>query len=101
MGTEFINILLKSSLFFRQIFAVIGDYGRKLEYMNNQFLQLVSSRTPEYVLTLGNNNFNNGADSTIDKYQGQYYSSYIHPYSGSYGTGDTVNRFFLLAILTG
>jgi photosystem II stability/assembly factor-like uncharacterized protein len=74
-------------------FAVIGDYGKAGIY-EQSVSQLVSSRTPEYVLTLGNNNFNNGADSTIDNNIGQYYSSYIHPYSGSYGTGDTVNRFF-------
>ncbi|MFZ1282434.1 MAG: T9SS type A sorting domain-containing protein, partial [Ignavibacteriaceae bacterium] len=45
-------------------------------------------------VTLGDNNYPLGADSTIDQNIGQYYHDYIYPYKGTYGTGSNVNRFF-------
>ncbi|MFZ1321182.1 MAG: metallophosphoesterase [Ignavibacteria bacterium] len=74
-------------------FAVIGDYGNagtnELSVSN-----LVKSWNPEFIITLGDNNYSNGEASTIDMNIGQYYHEFIFPYTGSYGSGDTVNRFF-------
>ncbi|MBK8381980.1 MAG: metallophosphoesterase [Ignavibacteria bacterium] len=74
-------------------FAIIGDYGKagtnELNVSN-----LVKSWNPEFIITLGDNNYELGEQSTIDTNIGKYYSQFIFPYTGSYGTGDTVNRFY-------
>lgn len=74
-------------------FASIGDYGK--DGANEQAVSgLVRSWSPDLVFTLGDNNYENGATSTIDINIGKYYHEFIYPYTGSYGQGDTVNRFF-------
>lgn len=74
-------------------FAAIGDYGKagsnELAVSN-----LVKSWSPEFIITLGDNNYELGEQSTIDANIGQYYRQFIYPYVGGYGSGDTVNRFF-------
>ncbi len=74
-------------------FAVIGDYGEssqpELDVANR-----VKSWNPDFIITTGDNNYPDGAASTIDANIGQYYHAFIHPYTGSYGAGATVNRFF-------
>ncbi|MBI1807425.1 MAG: metallophosphoesterase [Ignavibacteria bacterium] len=74
-------------------FAVIGDYGlagqAELDVSN-----LVKSWNPDFIITVGDNNYEYGEASTIDANIGQYYHQFIYPYSGSYGSGDTLNRFF-------
>jgi tartrate-resistant acid phosphatase type 5 len=74
-------------------FAAIGDYGKsgpsELAVSN-----LVKSWNPDYIVTLGDNNYDLGEASTIDINIGQYYHEFIYPYTGGYGAGDTVNRFF-------
>lgn len=74
-------------------FAVIGDYGKSSTSELN-VSNLVKSWNPDYVITLGDNNYDLGAASTIDLNIGQYYHEFIYPYTGGYGAGDTVNRFF-------
>lgn len=74
-------------------FAVIGDYGSAGEE-EADVAKLVRSWNPEIIITTGDNNYPNGSDSTIDRNIGQYYHEFIHPYRGSYGAGDTINRFF-------
>src|SRR6266478_3011233 len=77
-------------------FAVIGSYGLAGQPELN-VAKLVSSWNPDFVLTVGNNNYPSGAASTIDANIGQYYHSYISPYTGSYGAGATsyLNYFTL------
>lgn len=74
-------------------FAVIGDYGSdgqaELDVANE-----VKSWNPDFIVTLGDNNYNSGSASTIDDNIGQYYHEFIHPYTGSYGNGAAVNKFF-------
>ena len=74
-------------------FAVIGDFG-----MGNQdeadVAALVHSWTPDFVITVGDDNYPSGAAETIDANIGQYYHDFIFPYTGSYGPGATENRFF-------
>lgn len=75
------------------IFAVIGDYG--LSGPNEEGVaNLVKSWKPGYIITVGDNNYPDGANSTIDANIGQYYHDYIHPYTGSYGKAADTNRFF-------
>jgi len=74
-------------------FAAIGDFGKagtnELNVSN-----LVKGWNPEFIITLGDNNYELGEQSTIDINIGYYYQEFIYPYAGIYGSGDTVNRFF-------
>lgn len=76
-------------------FAVIGDYGQSGPN-EKSVADLVKSWAPDFVITTGDNNYPDGAMTTIDKNIGQYYQSFIYPYTGSYGVGSPVgfNRFF-------
>jgi len=74
-------------------FAVIGDYGEAGK-RERAVAELVESWNPELVITLGDNNYPDGAAATIDANVGQYYHRFIAPYRGSYGAGADVNRFF-------
>jgi len=73
--------------------AVIGDYGAQTTG-EADVAKLVKSWSPSYVVTVGDNNYD--GTSSIDSDIGQYYSQFIYPYSGKYGTGsaDRVNHFF-------
>lgn len=74
-------------------FAVIGDYGDNSQ-AEADVADLVKGLVPEIVITTGDNNYPDGAAETIDVNIGQYYSDYIFPYDGDYGTGALENRFF-------
>ena len=74
-------------------FAVIGDYG-DAGPAEQAVANLVNSWSPDFVVTTGDNNYDLGQATTIDKNVGQYYSSFIYPYHGSYGSGGTSNRFW-------
>lgn len=74
-------------------FAVIGDYG--LAGQNEaDVANLVKGWNPDFIVTVGDNNYPDGGDSTIDANIGQYYHDYIFRYSGKYGNGSATNRFF-------
>ena len=74
-------------------FAAIGDFGcacpGELDVSN-----LVKSWSPEFIITMGDNNYPLGEASTIDAAIGQYYHDFIYPYVGTYGAGADLNRFF-------
>jgi len=74
-------------------FAVIGDYGLAGQNELN-VANLVKDWEPDFIITLGDNNYPDGKAATIDANIGQYYHEYIYPYSGSYGSGAISNRFF-------
>ncbi len=74
-------------------FAVIGDYGAD-STAEGDVADLVKSWTPDFILTTGDNNYNDGSADTIDKNIGQFFHEFIHPYKGIYGDGAQVNRFF-------
>ena len=74
-------------------FAVIGDYGLAGE-PEAGVAALVKSWDPDFIITLGDNNYPDGAADTIDENIGQYYHEYIYPYAGEYGEGSDINRFF-------
>jgi hypothetical protein len=75
------------------LFAVIGDYGLA-GTAEADVAALVKSWAPDLIITTGDNNYYGGAASTIDANIGQYYAEFIYPYTGAYGPGGTVNRFF-------
>ncbi|MDF2437916.1 MAG: hypothetical protein K0Q95_2292 [Bacteroidota bacterium] len=74
-------------------FAIIGDYGSN-STNEAAVANLVKSWQPEYILTVGDNNYPNGAESTIDANIGKYYHDYIYPYMGAYGSSASTNKFF-------
>lgn len=74
-------------------FAVIGDFGNDSSN-ERRVADLVNSWQPDFVITLGDNNYPDGATSTIDDNIGQYYSHYIGNYQGEYGSGSPINRFW-------
>jgi hypothetical protein len=74
-------------------FAVIGDYG--IDNADELGVSsLVGSWDPDFVITTGDNNYPDGAASTIDETIGKYYSQFIGNYQGSYGPGSLTNRFW-------
>ena len=83
------------------VIGVIGDYGAAYQgkgspgYLNERAVaNLVKSWQPDFIITVGDNNYpTNGAD-TIDINIGQFYHEYIYPYRGAFGAGATSNRFF-------
>jgi hypothetical protein len=77
----------------RVVFAVIGDYG--LDGQNEaRVADLVSSWNPDFVITTGDNNYFQGAASTIDQNIGKHYCQFIGNYLGRPGEGSLINRFW-------
>ncbi len=74
-------------------FAVIGDFGQAGQGEADVAV-LIDSWQVDFVITVGDNNYPNGSANTIDANIGQYYHAYIANYTGSYGEGSPVNRFF-------
>ena len=72
---------------------MIGDYGGG-GAPEADVASLVASWQPDLVITLGDNNYPDGASETIDANIGQFYRAFISPYQGGYGEGAEVNRFF-------
>ncbi len=90
-------ILALPTLLFAEItpiqFAAIGDYGTDTIPEAN-IAARVKQYKPEFIITLGDNNYMNGCWNSIDKNIGKYYSDYIGNYKGKYGNGSKENRFF-------
>lgn len=74
-------------------FAVIGDYGNGSQN-EADVAALIRSWNPDFIITTGDNNYPDGAASTIDENIGQFYHEFIAPYKGNYGEGAQENRFF-------
>lgn len=74
-------------------FVLLGDFG--FDDTNELAVaSLVKSWKPEFIVTLGDNSYPDGAPETIDETIGKYYAEFIHPYKGKYGSGATEARFF-------
>jgi tartrate-resistant acid phosphatase type 5 len=75
-------------------FASIGDYGSGGSD-EAAVADLVLNWHPDFIITVGDNNYPDGDYSTIDPHIGQFYHNYIHPNGGAYGPDTaTQNRFF-------
>jgi hypothetical protein len=70
--------------------AIIGDYGDDVP-SESAVADLVHRLTPDIVVTVGDNSYD---ATSIDLNIGKYYAGYIGNYSGSYGPGSPINRFF-------
>ncbi len=71
-------------------FAAIGDYGRN-DPSEQAVADLIQNWEPDFILTLGDNSY--GA-TDIDDNVGKYYADYINNYTGAYGSGSPVSRFY-------
>ncbi len=74
-------------------FAAIGDYGNGGS-AETDVAELVAGWNPDFVITLGDNNYDSGSASTIDLHIGRDWHAYIGGYDGAYGEGSEENRFF-------
>src|SRR5262245_3206980 len=77
----------------RFAFVFVGDYGTTTPE-SFAVATRVNALAPDLVLTLGGNNYPDGAAATLDANVGQHYHRFIHPYLGGYGAGASKNRFF-------
>lgn len=57
-------------------FAVIGDYGLA-GIAEEQVMELVDSKDPDFVVTVGDNNYPRGEAATIETNIGKYYGKYL------------------------
>lgn len=74
-------------------FAVIGDFG--VDTPDEAAVSaLVHAWAPDFVITVGDNNYPLGQSTTIDANIGQYYHDFIGHYAGAYGSGAAFARFF-------
>jgi tartrate-resistant acid phosphatase type 5 len=74
-------------------FAVIGDFGSD-NSAEADVSTLIHGWKPDFIITVGDNNYPDGAANTIDANIGKYFHDFIYPYVGTYGSGSEVNRFF-------
>ncbi len=75
-------------------FAVIGDYGVDTRD-EMDVAKLVKEWHPDYIVTVGDNNYPSGEAATIDANIGQYFGGFIGSYTGKYGAGGGAdNRFW-------
>jgi len=74
-------------------FAVIGDYGDSGGDARDVGA-LVRSWNPDFIITLGDNNYPSGEAETIDKNIGQHYHQFIGNYTGRFGPGAATNNFY-------
>ncbi len=82
------------------VFAVIGDFGYE-SIPAERVSKLVDSWDPDFIITTGDNNYEEGKMKDMHKNIGQYYGKYIYNYDApnelkctgeAYNMG--VNRFF-------
>lgn len=74
-------------------FAIIGDYGDASEE-ELAVAKLIKSWSPDFIITVGDNNYDDGGFLTIDKNIGQFFHTFIGNYAGRFGQGSAENRFF-------
>jgi len=87
----FLFVILIPSVFYGQRFAIISDiHGATAA--TAEVSALVRSWNPDFIVCSGDNNF--ACAANIDGQVGPYYHEFIYPYTGTYGPGDTANRYF-------
>ena len=81
-------------------FAVIGDYGRSGDPLL-QVSKMIDSWNPDFIVTLGDNNYDDGELSTIKENISQYFCDYIYNPDAPQGyscegraNDEKLNRFF-------
>jgi len=74
-------------------FAVIGDFGANTTG-EEAVATLVKSWKPDFIITVGDDNYPAGEASTIDENIGKFYGEFIGNYHGKFGPGSPTNRFW-------
>lgn len=74
-------------------FAVIGDYGFDIQ-PTRDVAAMITGWAPDFVATVGDNNYFLGQAETIDVNIGKHYQGFIGAYKGGFGSGSSDNRFF-------
>ena len=74
-------------------FAVIGDFGMPSGPVID-VANMIKSFNPDFITTVGDNNYDTGQATTIDPNIGQHFHEYIYNYQGTYGAGSKTRRFF-------
>ena len=77
----------------RMRFAIIGDFGVDTPD-ESRVANLVKRQHPDFIITVGENNYPSGETMTIDQNIGEYYSDFIGDYHGKHGKGSATNRFW-------
>jgi tartrate-resistant acid phosphatase type 5 len=73
--------------------ASIGDYG--FDNDNEAAVaRLMRTWKPQFITTVGDNNYPDGGADTIDDNVGKYFFDFIGNYRGDYGAGSPQNLFF-------
>ncbi len=75
------------------LFAVIGDFGQAGRHAMG-VAEMIDSWHVDFIVTTGDNNYQDGEASTMDENIGQYYHRYIGDYKGEYNRGSETNLFF-------
>jgi predicted phosphodiesterase len=89
-------IIIFHEVYAQTKFAAIGDYGYSTS-AEADVSNMIDSWNVDFVITMGDNNYNDGSASTIDANIGKDYNQWIYPYYGNYppgGSQDSTNRFF-------
>ncbi|HNM46016.1 MAG TPA: metallophosphoesterase, partial [Candidatus Sumerlaeota bacterium] len=73
-------------------FAALGDYGDSTDAAQD-VADMINGWDPEFIVTMGDNNYPLGQQSTIDSHIGKYYHRFIYNYQGTYGEGAERPRF--------
>jgi hypothetical protein len=81
------------------VFGVIGDYGDDFLTQlgvgrEDEVAALVKGWKPDFIVTVGDNNYPDGLAGTIDNNIGKYFAEYIGDYKGMFGPGSDTNRFW-------
>lgn len=72
-------------------YAVFGDFGDTEPSGEHAVATMVDSWNVDFILTVGDNIYDT---NSYDVSVGQHYSNYVGNYSGAYGPGSDINRFF-------
>jgi tartrate-resistant acid phosphatase type 5 len=91
---DFMNVALVCESNTKAVrFAAIGDYGKD-SVREAAIASMVKSLHPNFIITLGDNNYEHGLITTIDANIGKHYAEFIGNYTGIYGPGASINRFY-------
>src|SRR5688572_33070850 len=74
-------------------FGVIGDYGSAGE-AEADVADLMKGWGPDFIVTVGDNNYGENTATVIDENVGRYFHEFIYNYAGRFGEGSPTRRFF-------
>ena len=78
-------------------FAVVGDFGANNSTPATDVSNLIRGWNVDFVTTVGDNNYCTGNSDGFEEFDlcmGRYYYDFMKPYSGTYGAGASVNKYW-------